>query len=685
MSDQMSLFDLPEEQPTDDRAAAEARISELCEFLTYHSNLYYVLDRPEITDAEYDRAFRELRDLGDKYPDLIPANSPLSRVGGQILTGFDKVEHAVPMQSLEDLFSEGEVLAWVRNIIDEYGPDVTFSVERKIDGLSAAILYENGELVRGATRGNGLIGEDVTANIRTIGALPLRINNAPKLLEVRGEVYISKADFARLNSQADENGQQPFANPRNAAAGSLRQLDSRIAAQRRLSIFIFNVQRSSDDLALTSHTQGFEYLRSLGFKVIEDYAVCRTPEEVWNAIRRIGDSRPELPYDIDGAVIKVDDLALRRRIGGTSHAPKWAVAYKYPPEQQSTVIQDITIQVGRTGVLTPTADFTPVRLAGSTVSRATLHNEDYIREKDIRVGDTVWVQKAGDIIPEIVKVDISKRPADSVPYSFPRYCPACGSEVSRPEGEVAWRCTSAECPAQLVRGIIHYVQRDAMDVDGLGDALAETLVSKGFITDAAGLYSLTDHRQELETLDKMGARSVDNLLAAIERSKDAGLDRLLYGIGIRHVGRHTAKMIASEYGSIDAILAADEEALASVEDVGPIIARSVKEFFALPQNIDLIEKLRAAGVRMTYGTQRVSDIFKGMNIVVTGKLVNFGRDDIKALIEANGGKSSDSVSKKTTYVLAGENSGSKETKARALGIPVITEEQFMKMLEGKGE
>ncbi len=679
MEDQLSLFGRTSENSKDKQIAEKIR--SLCDYLNHNSYLYYVLDRPEITDREYDMAFRELSDLAAQYPDLMPADSPLARVGGQVLSGFAKVNHEVPMQSLEDLFSREEVISWVTDLMDKYGRDIVFSVEHKIDGLSASVLYRDGILVRGATRGNGLIGEDVTENMRTIGSLPLSVKGAPQLLEVRGEVYISKADFAELNRQADENGQQPFANPRNAAAGSLRQLDSRIAAKRHLNIFVFNIQRSSQEMNIHSHTEGFEYLRSLGFKVIQGYRKCSTPQQVWDAICAIGEERSALPYDIDGAVIKVDDLSLRNIIGGTSHAPKWAVAYKYPPEQQPTRVTDITIQVGRTGVLTPTAELEPVRLAGSTVSRATLHNADYIRDKDIRIGDTVWVQKAGDIIPEIVRVDTDLRPADSTPYIFPAACPVCGSPVVRENQEVAWRCTATDCPAQLVRSLIHYVQRDAMNIEGLGDALAETLVKENIVSDVADLYRLSQHRDRIEALDKMGAKSTDNLLEAIERSKKSGLDRLLYGLGIRHVGKHTARMIAKEYPSIRQLMDADEDKLASVEDVGPVIAHSVTQYFANPGNRSLAERLEAYGVNVTYDNGQVSSRFAGMNIVVTGKLENFGRDQIKAVIEANGGKSSDSVSKKTTYVLAGENSGSKETKARQLGIPVISEKEFMEMLE----
>ncbi len=679
MEDQLSLFGSASEN-IDNTQIAE-KIRNLCDFLNYHSHLYYVLDKPEIEDHEYDKAFRQLSDLAAQYPDLMPQDSPLARVGGQVLSGFEKVNHEVPMQSLEDLFSMEEVMTWVQELTSKYGEDIVFSVEHKIDGLSAAALYRDGMLVRGATRGNGLVGEDVTDNMRTIGSLPLSIKGAPSLLEVRGEVYISKADFAELNRQADENGQQPFANPRNAAAGSLRQLDSRVAAKRHLNIFIFNIQRSSEELDIISHTQGFEYLRSLGFSVIKNYKRCRGAQEVWDAICQIGQDRATLPYDIDGAVIKVDDLALRQVIGGTSHAPKWAAAYKYPPEQQPTVVTDITIQVGRTGVLTPTAELEPVRLAGSTVTRATLHNADYIRDKDIRIGDTVWVQKAGDIIPEIVKVDLSKRPQDSVPYSFPKACPVCGSQVVRENQEVAWRCTSTACPAQLVRSVIHYVQRDAMNIEGLGDALAETLVSTGIISDVSDLYRLTERRAEVEALDKMGPKSTDNLLDAIDKSKSAGLDKLLYGLGIRHVGKHTAKMIARTYPSIHQLMDASQQDLAAVEDVGEIIAQSVIRYFAQPGNRELVSRLEAYGVKVTYDSSVGSNKFAGMNIVVTGKLEHFGRDEIKDLIQANGGKSSDSVSKKTTYVLAGENSGSKETKARQLGIPVISEAQFIEMLE----
>ena len=679
MEDQLSLFGSASE--TSENTQIEEKIRNLCDYLNHNSYLYYVLDRPEITDHEYDMAFRELSDLAAQYPNLMPADSPLARVGGQVLSGFTKVNHEVPMQSLEDLFSEEEVTAWVSDLMAKYGRDIVFSVEHKIDGLSASVLYRDGILVRGATRGNGLVGEDVTENMRTIGSLPLSVKGAPQMLEVRGEVYISKADFAELNRQADENGQQPFANPRNAAAGSLRQLDSRIAAKRHLNIFVFNIQRSSQELDIHSHTEGFEYLRSLGFKVIQGYRKCNTPQEVWDAICAIGEERSALPYDIDGAVIKVDDLSLRSTIGGTSHAPKWAVAYKYPPEQQPTRVTDITIQVGRTGVLTPTAELEPVRLAGSTVSRATLHNADYIRDKDIRIGDTVWVQKAGDIIPEIVRVETNLRPADSIPYVFPTTCPVCGSEVVRENQEVAWRCTATDCPAQLVRSLIHYVQRDAMNIEGLGDVLAETLVKEHIVSDVADLYRLSEHRDRIEALDKMGAKSTDNLLEAIERSKESGLDKLLYGLGIRHVGKHTARMIAKEYPSIRQLMDADEDRLASVEDVGPVIAHSVTQYFSQPGNRSLAERLEAYGVKVTYDNGQVSSRFAGMNIVVTGKLENFGRDQIKAVIEAHGGKSSDSVSKKTTYVLAGENSGSKETKARQLGIPVISEKEFMEMLE----
>lgn len=660
----------------------EERIQELRDTLNYHSYKYYVEDSPEISDFEYDVLYRELENLESQRPDLITPDSPTQRVGGKPLEGFEKVYHAVQMQSLADVFNEEELLAFDTRVRDTLEAPVEYVVEKKIDGLSVSLVYENGKLVRGATRGDGLVGEDVTQNLKTVKSIPMVLKEALPLLEVRGEVFISKKDFLKLNEEQEEAGQQVFANPRNAAAGSLRQLDPRITAGRKLDIYIFNIQRI-EGKSFSTHTETLEYMKYLGFKVSPGYSICNDIHQVMETILTIGEGRGEIPFEIDGAVAKVNSLRQRDILGSTTKTPRWAVAYKYPAEKKETVIRDIWVNVGRTGVLTPNAVLEPVRLAGSTVGKATLHNMDYIREKDIRIGDTVIVQKAGDIIPEVVEVVTSKRTGSEKEFAMPETCPECGSEVLREEGEAAYRCTGIECPAQLFRSIVHFVSRDAMNIDGLGPAIIETLLAKGFIKGIADLYYLHHKKEELIQLERMGKKSVENLLNSIERSRSNNIDRLIFGFGIRHIGLRAAQLLSENFESMDEIMTADVETVVRIPEFGEIMARSVVEFFQHPQTIDTIEKLRAAGVNLqSAGKRQVKDNrFEGMTFVLTGTLPTYSRDEASEIIGSFGGKTSGSVSKKTSYVLAGEEAGSKLDKARQLGVPVIDEEEFRRMIE----
>ncbi len=640
--------------------------------LEYHSRKYYVEDAPEISDYEYDKLFRRLQELEKEYPQFDRPDSPTRRVGGEALSKFQKVTHAVPMGSLTDVFSFEEAAAFCQSTAGHGG----YSVECKIDGLSVCLVYENGSFVQGATRGDGLVGEDVTANLKTVRSIPLRIPYTGHL-EVRGEVYMPRARFEKLNARRDELGEALFANPRNAAAGSLRQLDSAVTAERGLDIFIFNLQKC--DKVFSTHMETLEFIAAQGFPVIPFLTLCNDTDSVLAQIEKIGKMRPDLPFDIDGAVIKINSLAARVQIGENASTPKWATAYKFPPECKPTRLRDITVQVGRTGVLTPTAELEPVRLAGTTVSRATLHNIDYITAKDIRIGDTVMVQKAGDIIPEIVEVDLKLRPQDARPYTMPDRCPSCGEKVVRDE-EAAVRCTNGACPAQRLRSLTHYASRAAMNIDGLGPAVVALLCENHLVENAADLYGLT--AEQIAPLERMGEKSAQNLVAAIDRSRHAGLARLIYALGIRQIGEKAAANLSAHFGSLEKLFYATPEELTAVDDIGEITAQCIIDFFAHPQTRALCDRLRAAGVETeAQKSEKADDRFAGLTFVLTGTLPSLTRDQASALIAAHGGKVSSSVSKKTSYVLAGDEAGSKLTKAQQLGVPVIDESAFFQMLE----
>lgn len=659
-----------------EKNTAKRRIDELRELLAHHSYLYYVEDAPQISDYEYDKLFYELVVLEEKYPEFDSPTSPTKRVGGKALDKFEKVTHAVKMGSLSDVFSYDEVRDFVAKTNEKLGKATVFSVEPKIDGLSVSLVYENGRFSLGSTRGDGTVGENVSENLKTVRTIPMKTKDALPHLEVRGEVYMPREAFAALNEKREAEGEQLFANPRNAAAGSLRQLDSKVTASRRLDIFVFNVQ-AAEGIEFSSHIESLEYLKSQGFHIIDGIRRASSAEEIISAIEEIGAARDSLPYDIDGVVIKADSLAERRILGENISTPKWAIAYKFPPEQKQTKLMDIIIQVGRTGVLTPNARLEPVRLAGTVVSRATLHNIDFIRERDIRIGDTVTLQKAGDIIPEIICVDKSKRNGSEVPYEMPTLCPSCGEPVIR-DDEAATRCTNASCPAQLERHITHFASRDAMNIDGMGPAVVRLLIASGLIHDVADIYSLS--AGEIEGLDRMGKKSAENLIAAIERSKSAGLDKLIYALGIRQVGEKAAKSLAEAFPDIELLFSASEEQISAIYDFGDISAHYIVNFFAHPQTRVLVDELKSRGVKTTYEVQKRGNIFEGMTFVLTGTLPTMKRDEASRLIEENGGKVSSSVSAKTSMVLAGEDAGSKLTKAQSLGVRIISEEELLAML-----
>ncbi len=654
---------------------AKERIIALTQQLQEANYKYYVLDNPTMPDFEYDRLLRELEDLEKANPALALPDSPTKRVGGQALSQFEKVAHPVPLMSLQDVFSQEELTDFLEKIFDSY-PGSAFSVEPKIDGLSVALEYVDGVFVRGATRGDGNVGEDVTENLKTIRSIPMTIPDAPARLIVRGEVFMPKKHFEKLNQQQELLGKPLFANPRNAAAGSLRQLDPKIAAQRGLDILIFNIQLC-DGLSFTSHAQTLEYLKDHRFKVIP-HALLNSADAIVTEVMAINDRRESLTCDIDGAVIKLNDLSDREALGTTAKFPRWAAAYKYPPEIKPTVVEDIVIQVGRTGVLTPKAVVRPVRLAGTTVTNATLHNQDFITQRDIRIGDTVLIRKAGEIIPEILEVDFSKRPANTVAYQLPASCPVCGAPTERDEDGAFLRCTGAECPAQLVRNISHFTSRDAMDIEGLGSAIVEALVDHELIRSPADIYYLT--LEDVKSLWKSGETAAKKLLSAIENSKSQDLSRLIYALGIRQVGAKTGKVLASHFGTLDALMSATAQELTQVPDVGEITAQNIAAWFRHPQSQHLIQRLRQAG--LNFESQRtVTDArFAGMTFVLTGALQMFTREEATEKIEHFGGKAAGSVSKKTTYVVVGENAGSKERKARELGIPILTEAEFSAML-----
>ena len=656
------------------------RVETLRKELSYHSQRYYVYDAPEISDYEYDMMYAELKRLEEENPSLYDANSPTQRVGGKALDKFEKVTHSVRMDSLSDVFSFEETEDFCNKMAGELSAPA-YSVEPKIDGLSVSLIYENGEFVKGATRGDGAVGEDVTLNLRTVQSIPLRLNE-PLSLTVRGEVYMPRAVFEELNAKREERGEALMANPRNAAAGSLRQLDSKITAERKLDIFVFNLQEGdiyADGHAPSSHTESLDRLSELGFKTLAMRTVAHSYDEVAAHIRKIGDARQQLAYDIDGVVIKIDDLEDRRRVGEGTNTPKWAVAYKFPPEEKETKLLDISIAVGRTGVLTPTAELSPVRLAGTTVSRATLHNIDFIRERGIMLGDIVTVRKAGDIIPEVVKANAEKRDGSEREFFMPTVCPSCGEPVvfDKDDG-AALRCTNSACPAQLSRSIEHFASKGAMNIDGLGPQIVELLLGNKLIGDASDLYSL--RAEQIEALERMGEKSAKNLISAIENSKAAGLSRLIYALGIRNVGEVAAAALAERYGDIEALTKATVEEIAELDDFGNITAECVVDFFSHPQNIALCRRLAEAGVETSYKGAPKGDTLAGLTFVLTGTLPTMSRDEASELIKNAGGKTSGSVSKKTDYVVAGEAAGSKLTKAQSLGVKIISEEELLAML-----
>ena len=653
----------------------QTRIEQLRRKLNEHNYNYYVLDNPTITDFEYDRMLRQLEDLETAHPELITPDSPTQRVGGKALDSFQQVTHRVPLQSLQDVFSPEELQDFDRKV-RESADKVEYLVEPKVDGLSVAIEYGNGVFVRGATRGDGQVGEDVTENIRTIKSIPMKLEGAPATLIVRGEVYMSRKTFERLNEERELRGEPLFANPRNAAAGSMRQLDPKVAAARSLDMVAFNIQYS-DGPTFETDSSGLDWLKKLKFRVI-DYQLTNRMETAQSMIYELGDDRERYPFDIDGAVVKVNSLTERAALGETAKFPRWAAAYKYPPEQKESVVRDIIVQVGRTGVLTPKAVVSPVRLAGTTVTNATLHNQDFIAEKDIRIGDTVIVQKAGEIIPEIVSVVKGKRPQGTEPYRMPTVCPVCGAPVVRDEDGAHIRCTGAECPAQLLRNLTHFASRDAMDIEGLGPAVVEALVGADLVKTAADLYTLEE--QQVAELDRMGKKSAQNLLAAVEKSKQNDLSKLLCAFGIRQVGQKAAKILAAKFRTLDALAAASEEELTAIDDIGGITAQYLIQWFASPQSQHLIASLKEAGVNMESTAQPAGELLAGKTFVLTGELSSYSRKEAGERLEALGAKVSGSVSKKTTCVIAGEAAGSKLRKAQELGVPVLDEEQFLVLI-----
>ena len=652
------------------------RIEELTEILTEANYRYYVLDDPKMQDFEYDRLLRELEELEMAHPELAKADSPTKRVGGEALSQFEKVAHPVPLMSLQDVFSTEELTEFLSKTLAAE-PSSAFSVEPKVDGLSVALEYVDGKFLRGATRGDGNVGEDVTENLKTIRSIPMTIENAPPRLIVRGEVYMPKKSFEKLNAAQEAEGKPLFANPRNAAAGSLRQLDPKIAAKRGLDIYIFNIQLI-EGMEFATHEASLEYLKSLKFKVVP-FVKLNDVQKIVAHVASINDNREKYPCDIDGAVIKVNDLAQRQRMGATTKVPRWAVAYKYPPEIKPTVVEDIVVQVGRTGVLTPKAVVRAVRLAGTTVTNATLHNQDFITQRDIRIGDTVLIRKAGEIIPEILEVDLSKRPESSAPYYLPSSCPVCGAKVEKdPEGAFL-RCTGTACPAQLSRMIAHFVSRDAMDVDGLGGAIVEGLIEKGLLKSPADIYYL--QLEDIASLWKSGKTAAKKLLAAIEASKQQDVSRLIFALGIRQVGAKTGKVLASTFGHMDALMAASLEELTEVPDVGAVTAENIATWFAQPESQQMIQRLREAGVNFESKRTVTDNRFAGKTFVLTGALSKFTREEATEKIELFGGKAAGSVSKKTSFVVVGENAGSKERKARELGIPILSEDEFLAMIQ----
>ena len=654
---------------------AKQRMDELVAILNDANYRYYVLDDPKMLDFEYDRLLRELEDLERENPQYVTSNSPTKRVGGEALSKFEKVTHPVPLMSLQDVFSLDELREFIEKISNDY-PNADFTIEPKVDGLSVALEYENGVFVRGATRGDGVVGEDVTENLKTIRSIPMTIPNAPARLIVRGEVYMPKKSFEKLNQKQEEEGKPLFANPRNAAAGSLRQLDPKVAAKRGLDILLFNVQ-IAEGVTFTTHAESLSFLETMHFKVVP-WSVLRSIENINAQVMAINDNREMLSCDIDGAVIKVNDLSLRNLLGNTAKFPRWAAAYKYPPEVKPTVVEDIVVQVGRTGVLTPKAVVRPVRLAGTTVTNATLHNQDFITERDIRIGDIVLIRKAGEIIPEILEVDFSRRPEGTVPYVLPSQCPVCGAVTKRDDDGAFLRCTGIECPAQLSRNIAHFVSRDAMDIEGLGISIVDALMERDLIRSPADIYYLSFN--DVKSLWQKGELAATKLLTAIEASKEQDLSRLIYALGIPQVGTKTGKVLANQFGSMDMLMSATLEQLTQIPDIGEVTALSIMDWFAQPQSAHMIERLRQAGVNFESKRVVTDNRFAGMTFVLTGALTQFTREEATEKIELFGGKAAGSVSKKTTYVVVGENAGAKERKARELGIPILSETDFLNMI-----
>lgn len=653
---------------------AKKRIDELVKLLNYHSQLYYVEDRNEISDYEYDMLQQELRELEEQFPQFVRSDSPTQRVGGKAISIFEKVTHRIQMGSLQDVFSFEQVRSFVETV-QQAVDKPQFVVEPKIDGLSVSLEYHNGELAIGSTRGDGFVGEDVTSNLKTVKSIPIKINEELPLIEVRGETYMPRNVFLKLVKEQEDNDEQPFKNPRNAAAGSLRQKDPKIAAKRKLDIFVFNVQQI-EGKELTSHKESLDYLKTLGFKTIPDYKRVSTADEVIDCIKAIGEKRFDLPFDIDGVVIKVDDFRQREVLGATAKVPKWAVAYKFPPEEKTSKLLDIELNVGRTGAITPVAVFEPVFLAGTSVSRATLHNQDFIREKNISVGDIIKVRKAGDIIPEVLG-SVEKH-GDGV-FTLPECCPVCGTKLVKSEEEAAVRCPNVDCPAQIFRSIVHFASKGAMNIDGLGPQIVHTLLDSKLITSVADLYTLSENK--LLQLDNFKEKSVNNLLGAIERSKSNSLDRLIFGLGIRNIGQASAKLLCDKFGDLDNIMNASAEQIAEIDGFGGVMAQSVYNAFHEEHMTELVRRLRECGINTKYEKIQIDDRFAGKTFVLTGTLPTLKRSEAKALIEKYGGKASGSVSKKTDYVLAGEDAGSKLDKAQQLGIEIITEEQFKDMIK----
>ena len=661
-----------------DKQKAKLRIEELRKTIEYHNKRYYDDDDPEISDFEYDMLNNELKNLEKEFPDLITSDSNTQKVGGHVKEGFSEVTHEVPLQSLQDVFSIEELEEFDKRIKKQLeGQTVNYVVETKIDGLSVALEYVNGEFVRGATRGNGLIGEDVTENLRTVKSIPKKLPEPVNII-VRGEVFIGSKEFEKMNEEREIMGETLFANARNAAAGSLRQLDSKITATRPLDIFIFNVQRLEGN-TFNSHNEQLKYLEKLGFNVCPVHDYCQNIEQAIEAVHRIGENRDSLSFGIDGAVIKVDELNLREKLGVTAKTPRWAIAYKYPPEQKQTILKDIICQVGRTGAITPMAILEPVRVAGSTISKTTLHNEDFVKEKDLKIGDTVIIQKAGDVIPEVVSVVKEKRTGQEKEFSMPKFCPVCGAPAVREEGEAVTRCTGIECSAKALRSIVHFSSKVGMDIDGLGYSIIEQLIDKGLIKEISDIYAL--NLEDIASLKKNGKKFAQNLVDSINASKSNDLSKLITALGIRHVGSRLARDLSRKYRTLDNLMNASLEELSMQNDVGEKTASSIYEFFKQDQTVDLIDKLKQFGVNMTSLEEEITDKrFEGMTFVLTGALEEYTRDEASEIIEKLGGKTSSSVSKKTTYVLAGEDAGSKLTKAQSLGVTVISEAEFKDMI-----